>query len=66
MKMRTVSRMVDCQSFLGQLEGTRRSVENWIRDEKNGGSSVQIVVMMEGKRTQVFLPMSKFGKDGRG
>lgn len=58
--------MVNCQSFLGRLERTRHSVANWIRDEENGGLSVQIVVMTEGKRTQVFLPMSEFGNGWEG
>lgn len=60
-KLRTASRMSDRYSFLGRLEGKGRSVATWLLGEDNGGSSVQIVVTLEGKRTQIYLPMSEFG-----
>ncbi|KAI8001701.1 hypothetical protein LOK49_LG09G00353 [Camellia lanceoleosa] len=60
-KLRTESCMSDRHSFSGRLEGKGQSVATWLRDEDNGGFSVQIVVTSKGKRTQIYLPMLEFG-----
>lgn len=61
LKLKTPSRVADRPSFLGRIEGKGRSVVTWLRGEDNGGFSVQIVVTLAGKRTQIYLPMSKCG-----
>ncbi|THG22303.1 hypothetical protein TEA_024937 [Camellia sinensis var. sinensis] len=49
-------------AILGRLSGgRRRSLEVWIRGEAEGGSSVQLVVIMGVRREQVFIPMLVYG-----
>ncbi|KAI7988728.1 hypothetical protein LOK49_LG13G02381 [Camellia lanceoleosa] len=65
-KLHMALRNQGCHVSVGRLERKRHSVAIWTCAEENGGSSFQVVVTSEGKRSQVFLSQSEFGDGWEG